>query len=139
MIFRNTRSSKGAPILEGVPERRTESRLGHIRAVAIVPERDGWPLIARAVFGLTGDISQHGLSVYLAQVMPEVYGSVIVALWIDGQAHLIRASVQDVKLITAKVYRLSLKQIGPVPPDTPGMSALLQLAQQLRAGETSSR
>jgi hypothetical protein len=127
MIF--TPSSKEIP---RVRERRSENRLSHIRTVAIIPERDGRPSIAHALFGITGDMSPNGLSVYLTEAIPEADAAVFVALWIDGQADLIRASVRGVTFLTAKMCRLSLKLIGNLPPDAPGMSAMLQVAARLR-------
>jgi hypothetical protein len=111
-------------------ERRTESRLGHTRPVVIVPQRDGRPLIAGAVFGLTGDISQHGLSVYLTQ--PIEVGEVFVGLWFEARAHLLLGSVRGVVRIAGTSCRIALHLIDEAPTDTPGMSAMLELAARLR-------
>jgi hypothetical protein len=130
MFFFKKKKPKETAAIAGLRERRAESRLDHTRAVLIVPDHDGKPSLAGAVFGLTGDISHHGLSAYLAQ--PFESGPVFVGLWFEGRAQIYRGRVRGSATLAGSSCRVSFELLDIATPDTPGMSALLELASKLR-------
>jgi hypothetical protein len=123
-------NSSSPELATGGLESRDEARAAHIRPMTLATEFDGEPAAGEALFGLTGDLCTHGLSVYVAH--PVKTGKVFIGLWLEGKAHIFLGCVKNVVPIGGGFHRVGVELNEIAPPDGPGMATMRSLTEELR-------
>jgi hypothetical protein len=130
LLFRLVNHSS-PEIASGGLESRVEGRAAHIRPMSLAFEVNGAPATGEAMFGLTGDVCSHGLSVYVAHSVEK--RKAFIGLCVDGEVHVFLGRVKSAVPIGGGFHRVGLDLDELVPPDAPGVPAMRALTEELRS------
>jgi hypothetical protein len=92
-----------------ISERRSEQRTRLITAVLVVPMEGDVPDTSRAFTGIAKDVSEKGIGVVAHHFL--MTPDVVICLWSDGEAKLLRAAVRHRKEVSRGWVRFGVEII----------------------------
>jgi hypothetical protein len=120
---------------------RSESRIERISPVLVTPIVDGQPVMERSTFGLTKDLSEHGIAVIVSRQLE--MGDTIIGLWptnefisaATSEPIFFRGAVRAQEDIGAAFTRVGVQLDSVIPDSDPIFAMLADRAKCLLSAE----